>query len=373
MMSVLTIMSLILAGIHFGMPLAYYYYVKRNWLNKPWNVKTNGNYKPNVTVIIPTYNEADLIEAKLNNIKDQEYSKDKLEVIVVDSASEDNTPNIVEKWAEKNSDLKLVLLKEFVRRGMVFALNYASKYVSKDSEVVIFTDVDAFWEQNTLKRVVKYFADPSIGAVTTGIVPLEKDDRYFETTYRNYYNVIRIAESKLHSTPIHNGTLVAFRRELLEKINGLPIHTGNADSTPASLIAFMNYRAIQIDDTIVKEPIRGNQVGRKVRRAQHLILHFLQTKRYAKRLDIYRKSVFDKIWKIECWLHIVNPWLLLSAIVLILSDALLFSSPVSLTLIIAGLTLLALKKIFRVWSLQQLYLIMATVRNLWTREIAWKK
>jgi hypothetical protein len=50
------------------------------------------------------------------------------------------------------------------------------------------------------------------------------------------------AESKIHiSTPIHNGALVAFRKQLLDRIGGLPTYTGNDDSTPATLIAFSGH------------------------------------------------------------------------------------------------------------------------------------
>ena len=57
----LDIIALTLALIHFGIPLTYYWYMKTKYLNKPWNIKTNPNYKPKITIIVPTYNEAKLI------------------------------------------------------------------------------------------------------------------------------------------------------------------------------------------------------------------------------------------------------------------------------------------------------------------------
>lgn len=64
----LAFIGLVLALIHFTIPLAYYYYLKKKWLNKPWNLKLNPNYRPKITVVVPTYNETELIEKKLNNI-----------------------------------------------------------------------------------------------------------------------------------------------------------------------------------------------------------------------------------------------------------------------------------------------------------------
>jgi len=368
--TLLDAIGLALATIHFGIPLAYYWYLKKRWLPKPWNLNRDPSYTPKVTIIIPTYRESEYIEKKLDNLYQQDYPRDKVEVIVVDSASDDGTPELVKKWAKNHPEFKLTLLEEPIRRGMVLALNYALKHVSKDSEIVVFTDADSFWEPSTLKHVVKYFADPSVGAVTTCIALLEEDN-YLETTYRNYYNVIRVGESKIHSTPILNGTLVAFRRELLEEIGGLPTYTGNNDSTPASLIAFMGYRAIQIDDTVVKEPIRRGQAMRKIRRAQHLILHFIYTKRYAKKLGLYRKTIFGKIWKIEAYLHLINPWLL-PVMVLLLAISATMESIVAFSLLMLGVLLMFVKP-YRTWVLTQLYLIIATIRNIWTKEVAWRK
>ena len=369
--TILDTIAITLALIHFGTPLTYYWYMKTKYLNKPWNIKANPNYKPKITIIIPTYNEAKLIWKKLDNIYEQDYPKDRLEIIVVDSASKDGTPKLVKKWARNHPNAKLILLQEPTRHGMVPALNHALKYVSRDSEIVIFTDADAFWEPATLKKVVKYFADTSVGAVTTCITPLEEKDKYMEATYRNYYNIIRVGESKIHSTPIHNGALIAIKKELLDKIGGLPTYTGNNDSTPASLIAFMGHRAIQIDDVVVWEPLRRDQIKRKIRRAQHLILHFIYTKQYAMKLDIYRKTQFDTIWRLESFLHLINPWLIVVATIF-LAVSLLAGSSIALVLLALGLILL-LTRSYRTWIANQLYLLIAIIRNLWTKEIAWSK
>ena len=368
----LKIIALALAAIHFGTPLTYHFYMKNKYLSKPWNINVDKSYEPKVTIITPTYNEAKLIEKKLDNIYQQNYSKNKLEIIVVDSASTDETPELVKKWAEKHPDIDLKLVEEPARRGMVLALNFVLKNSEIDSEITIFTDVDAFWEPDTLKRIAEYFADPKVGAVTASIVPESSSQDFLESSYRSYYNVLRVAESKIHSTPMHNGALVAFRTELLYKMGGLPEYTGNDDSTPASIIAFMGYRAIQVDDVIVEEPVRGDQIRRKIRRAQHLILHFLKTKRYVKKLGLYNADKrFENIWRAEWWLHIANPWLLPIATILFIASA-IQGSITALTLLSLGLALLALK-LYRTWILQQLYLIIGALRNLWTKEIAWKK
>jgi cellulose synthase/poly-beta-1,6-N-acetylglucosamine synthase-like glycosyltransferase len=79
----LELIALILAGVHFGVPLAYYYYAKTRWLPKPWNIKVDENYKPRVTIVVPTYKEAEFIWDRLDNIYAQDYPRNMMKVIVV--------------------------------------------------------------------------------------------------------------------------------------------------------------------------------------------------------------------------------------------------------------------------------------------------
>jgi cellulose synthase/poly-beta-1,6-N-acetylglucosamine synthase-like glycosyltransferase len=361
--------ALFLAGVHFGVPLAYYYYAKTRWLPKPWNVKIDENYRPKVTIIVPTYNEAELIWNRLNDIYAQNYPRNLMETIVIDSASDDGTPDLVKKWIFEHRDVNLKLIEESERRGKLSAILESLKHVSSDSDIVVFTDADAFWGPDVLSSAMKYFADPSVGAVTVSII--YSDDELSENVYRNYYNIIRVAESKVFATPVHNGPFLAIRAELLSKY-GIPKFPGSDDSSFGSYIALLGFRAIQVDNIVVKEPIRGSQFRRKIRRAQHLLLNFLKTKKYTKKLGVYKATKsFERIWKVEWWLHVINPWLLIACTILLLMCA-FYGSLTALILIGVGFMLLMLRA-YIVWTLQQLYLIIAAIRNLWTREIIWKK
>ncbi|MEM4489395.1 MAG: hypothetical protein QXK88_11505 [Desulfurococcaceae archaeon] len=75
MLNTLEVLGLVLALVHFTIPLAYYTYAKLKWLRRPWNLSVDENYKPKVTVIIPTYNESKLIEKKLDNVYMQDYPR----------------------------------------------------------------------------------------------------------------------------------------------------------------------------------------------------------------------------------------------------------------------------------------------------------
>jgi glycosyltransferase involved in cell wall biosynthesis len=360
------IFALTIVVCHFVVPLTYYVYMKRK-IRIPWNIKVNNDYLPKVTVILPTYNEVEIIKERLENLRQQDYPRHLMEIIVADS-SNDGTAEVVENWSETNG-MNIQVIKESERRGKLYDLNSALRHVSLNSDVVVFTDADVIWEPKALSKAVRYLADPRVGAVTANI--LYEESKFLENVYRNYYNIVRIAESKIHSTPIHNGPFLVIKAQLLREV-GLPMFPGSDDSAFGSFIAFMGYRAIELDEITIKEPIRGNQIIRRIRRAQHLLLNFIITKRYTKERGLYKKTEFDRTWKIEWWLHIVNPWFLLISIALFGGNILLYRSVVSLGLLTIGLVLL-ISKSFTMWVLQQLYLMIAAVRNLWTRDVVWRR
>lgn len=362
----LDIIAIILAVLHFGIPLAYFLYLRSKYLDRSWDIKGDDSYMPKVTIIVPTYNEAKLIEKKLENIYEQDYPRDKLEVIVVDSASTDGTPDLVREWARRHPDLNLKLIVESVRKGKVYALNHALKYAT--GEIVIITDVDSLWpDKETLVRALKWFADPEVGAVSCLKRPAGSHVRGVEEGYRRYYNVLRVAESKVFATPIFHGELAAFRRDLLVKVGGFPMDVGADDSHTATRIALMGFRAIVPEDLWVDElvPSRGYFWWR-VRRAQHLIQHFVKCLRELK----CAPGEFRKVLVAEAYLHVINPYLLLLSAVLLMMSVVLAHSLVGLSALVLGVVLLIVKQ-YRMWVVQQLHLMVAGVRNLWTKELVW--
>jgi cellulose synthase/poly-beta-1,6-N-acetylglucosamine synthase-like glycosyltransferase len=116
------IMAIVLALLHLSLPLLYYLYLRSRWLGKPWNLRRDPGYRPKVTIVIPTYNEAGLIREKLDDIASQDYPKELVEIIIVDSASSDGTPSIVREWMESHRDFKVLLVEGI--EGMLQVLVY---------------------------------------------------------------------------------------------------------------------------------------------------------------------------------------------------------------------------------------------------------
>jgi cellulose synthase/poly-beta-1,6-N-acetylglucosamine synthase-like glycosyltransferase len=359
--------ALTIALVHFGLPIAYYLYLRAVWLGRPWGVRRDHSFKPRVTVIVPTYNEARLIESKLEDIARQDYPRGRLEVIVVDSASTDGTVEAVKRWSGGNPGLNLRVISEPSRMGKAYALNNALRRASGD--IVVITDADSRWNsERTLSNAIAWLSDPTVGAVTCVKNPERGGFLGVEGGYRRFYNTVRLAESKAWSTPVFHGELAAYRRELLEAVGGFPTDIGADDSHTATLVALKGYRAIAVDDVecIEKVPEEGYHSWR-VRRAQHLVQHFLKTLRHVGRAP----NRFKHVLLAEAYLHLVNPWLLPIATTLLIHQA-LRGSVIAIAVLAAGALLLAYKP-YRTWVATQIYLIVAMLRNMWSKEIAWRK
>ncbi|MEM2145107.1 MAG: glycosyltransferase, partial [Candidatus Jordarchaeaceae archaeon] len=185
-------------------PPSTYYLWMRQKERQVWNLKRNYKYEPKISLIIATYNEAKVIKTKLENVYSLNYPEDKLEVIVVDSASTDGTLEVCREFlATHNIRFPTLLLSEEERRGKSHALNTALQYAK--GEIIATSDADSFWEPDALCNAVSFFADSSVGAVTgrERLINLGKSIHTLsEGLYRKFYYTLRLGESKIHSTLI---------------------------------------------------------------------------------------------------------------------------------------------------------------------------
>jgi biofilm PGA synthesis N-glycosyltransferase PgaC len=362
--------------VHFGVPLGYYAYL-RQCSREPWRLKLNCDYVPKTTIVIPTFDESSLIEHKLEDIVAQLFPREKLDIVMVDSGSTDGTADVARVWALSHRDVKFTLVKESQRKGKVSALNIALDHVSGD--ILVLTEADSEWSQNSLRGAVTYFCDDSVGAVTALKEPVTMRSQKgltVEHTYRSYYNLVRIAESKIHSTPVFHGELAAFRTNLLKGVGGFRASVGADDSHTATLLALRGYRAIAVPEAVVYEFTPSTWLGYvswKTRRALHLVQHFRSL------LGSWRKAQkrFRKVLGIEIFLHVFNPWLLLTACLFFLFSIMTDGISIFHVGVISVLVILQLAKptrmAFRTWVIEQSILIYGSLVGLFSRELVWQK
>jgi len=180
----------------------------------------NNFYNPFVSIIIPTFNEEIMIEKKLLNCFELDYDSNKLEIIVVDSASSDNTISIVNNLVKKTKKYTVKLIKEKSRNGKASAVNKALEICS--GEIILITDANALMNKSALKNLVKHFAISSIGGVE-GKYSLKSVSNNLvsggESLFRKLENWIKEKESNIDSTVGMVGEISCFRRNLVDKLD----------------------------------------------------------------------------------------------------------------------------------------------------------
>lgn len=123
--------------------------------------KRNRNYYPELSVVIPAYNEEENIKHTIDSALAARYMK-KFEIIVVDDASKDGTSSVVKKLMKENKNIKLIKGKH---KGKAKAVNLAM--LQAKGSVIIVLDADTLIERNSLERIVSPFGDSRVAAVAS--------------------------------------------------------------------------------------------------------------------------------------------------------------------------------------------------------------
>src|SRR6266581_1673796 len=241
MATLLLIVWLVVGSVHVGAPLAYFGLMRRIGAKRDYEIDQKP-IEPDVSVIIPTYNEAPVIVKKIANLLESDYPLDKLEVIITDGGSKDGTVELVREFMAERS-VRGQVLTQRERRGKSDDVNMA--LAAAKNEFIC------------LSNAVKYFSDPSIGSVTgVHILPGSGGglSLSIEGSYRSIYRMLRVAESKLHSTPVAEAEIQVFRHRDIKKVDP---NVGADDTCIALCVVEKGLRAIAAEDVVFFDPTPG--------------------------------------------------------------------------------------------------------------------
>jgi cellulose synthase/poly-beta-1,6-N-acetylglucosamine synthase-like glycosyltransferase len=159
---------------------------------------------PTVSLIVPAYDEEDVVAGKVANALALDYPRDRLQVIVASDGSTDAT-------AERARAAGASLVLELAPGGKVAALNAAAEQAA--GEILAFSDANSVWSRDALRRLVAPFADPGVGYVCGQVRFLDPDGNNLEGAYWRYEMAVREAESALAGVTAGNGAIYAVRRD----------------------------------------------------------------------------------------------------------------------------------------------------------------
>jgi cellulose synthase/poly-beta-1,6-N-acetylglucosamine synthase-like glycosyltransferase len=194
-------------------------------IQKRRNTVTGENpaYQPTVSILIPAHNEEKVIERILQRMTELTYPKDKMQIIIIDDGSTDNTGKLAEEYSRLNGYIEVIHRnREEGGRGKASALNAGFKHAT--GEIIFCFDADYYPQKDILEKLTKEFADPKVGVVQGRITVLNEPEnivtRLVALERIGGYRIDQQARDSLGLITQFGGTVGGIRRSLLEFLHG---------------------------------------------------------------------------------------------------------------------------------------------------------
>ncbi len=237
---VFSIMLLVIGGLVLARAVLLFALAARH--AKSARSREPADYFPSVAIVVPAYNEGVVIERCVRSLAASDYPS--FEVVVVDDGSSDQTVDIA-----AGLQLENVRVVRQDNAGKAAALNTGVE--QSDSEVVVMVDADTLFEPETLRRLVRRFADPAVAAVSGNTKVGNRTGwlgRWQHIEYVIGFNLDRRMYDVLECTPTVPGAAGAFRRDVLAQVGGVPTDTLAEDTDLTLAIGRTGRRVVYAED-----------------------------------------------------------------------------------------------------------------------------
>lgn len=181
---------------------------------------------PAVTVLIPAHNEENVIVQTVSSVLDSDYLD--LYIIVVDDGSADKTGELLDAHFSREPRVRII---HQVNRGKAAALNVAMSQAN--TEIVVTIDADTEIESDAIRKLVRHFVDPTVGAVAGNVKVGNRSrwlTRWQALEYITSQNMEKRAFDLLNCITVVPGALGAWRKQAIEAAGGITADTVAEDA-----------------------------------------------------------------------------------------------------------------------------------------------
>jgi len=169
------------------------------------------DYEPEVTLFVAAYNEKDFVDLKMKNSMSLDYPAEKVRYLWVTDGSDDGTPGLLKQYPG------VEVYHQPERAGKIAAMNRGMQFVR--TPVVIFSDGNTMLGKESVRRIVRLFADPRVGCVSGEKRIFNKEGAAAtEGIYWKYESKLKRWDAELHSVVGAAGELFALRTELFTPV-----------------------------------------------------------------------------------------------------------------------------------------------------------
>lgn len=254
---------------------------------------------PEITITVPTYNEERNIARGIEGLLALDYPPERRHVLVISDASTDRTDEIASRYV--NDDVRLVRLSK--RSGKSAAENAAGPHIR--GSIVVNVDATVRLGPESLKALIRPFADPTIGVVSGRDISIGDESNesvISEQGYTSYEMRIRDLETRIGSIVGASGCFYGIRANIYDP--SFPEALSRDFASP--LLARENgYRAVSAPDAVC-EVLRTPSLRSELRRKTRTMVRGLGTLWYKRHL----MSVTRHGWFAFCLIsHKLARWL----------------------------------------------------------------
>lgn len=204
------------------------------------------SYALPVTVVIPAYNEREVVCRTVESVLASDYPD--VAVIVVDDGSTDGTTEAL--TARFGDDPRVTLVWQ-ENGGKATALNAA--FARAKTEIVVCIDADTQFTPATIHHLVQPFTDPRVGAVAGNVKVgnrLNLITLWQNLEYITSQNFDRLAFTALRAVAVVPGAVGAWRRAAVEEVGGFETATLAEDTDLTFKIRLAGYATVSANDAL---------------------------------------------------------------------------------------------------------------------------
>jgi len=237
------------------------------WMRYRQFVAPEGVEWPKVTVVIPAFNEGAMVGRSIRSVAACNYPKDKLEVIVVDDGSRDDTFFHMQHLRREFPDL-VKLVRFAGNRGKRSALVAGFRAATGDFIITIDSDSEIA-PQTVHEMVVPFLADAKVGAVAGRVAVLNRDtaiSRMLDVQFALAFDFGRAAQSVYRAVACCPGALSSFRKSVIlpyleewenQRFLGRPVNHGE-DQALTNIVLRQGYDTVYQRTAIVHTLVPTN-------------------------------------------------------------------------------------------------------------------
>lgn len=263
--------------------------------------------QPFVSIIIPVYNTGKYVLETLDSIVNQTYPLAKIQVVLIDDGSKDNSVELIETWLKDHTIVNCTIVINEKNLGLNKTLNKGAKLYAKH-EYVIFIGDDILMPDRVEKQVAALLANPAMGFCFSDMEIIDAAGIQIAASYLKYgykVDLNNFGTENLYERVLQNNVVpapsVMHRKSVMEEV-GYFDEELTFEDLDMSLKILKKYKAVFVPLPLVKyRVVSGSLSDDPLDNVKHVRSFFLVYQKHlgghsdeslVKKLDWYLERMY---------------------------------------------------------------------------------